>query len=81
MLMSHKFDANASNLVLMPKKTSGGGYYNFIFFLNHVLCKIGRTLGEPTGRTPSIFLKKINSVYSKWKKKAKFWFETIGAAG
>jgi hypothetical protein len=30
-LMSHKFDANASNLVLMPKKTGGGGRYNFIF--------------------------------------------------
>jgi hypothetical protein len=31
MLMPHKFDANASNLVLIPKKTSGGGHYNFIF--------------------------------------------------
>jgi hypothetical protein len=26
-----KFDANASNLVLMQKKTGGGGHYNFIF--------------------------------------------------
>jgi hypothetical protein len=26
-----KFSANASNLMLMPKKTGGGGYYNFIF--------------------------------------------------
>jgi hypothetical protein len=29
--MPHKFVANASNLVLMPKKTDGGGKYNFIF--------------------------------------------------
>jgi hypothetical protein len=54
-LMPHKFGANASNLVQMPKK-SGGGHYNFIFFLNHVLRKIRRTPGEPTGRTPSIFI-------------------------
>ena len=26
-----KFSANASNLVLMLKKTGGGGYYNFFF--------------------------------------------------
>jgi hypothetical protein len=45
--MPHKFGANASNLVLMPKKTGGGGHYNFIFFLNYVLRKIGRTPGEP----------------------------------
>jgi hypothetical protein len=31
MLMPHKFGANASNLVLMPKKIGGGGHYNFIF--------------------------------------------------
>jgi hypothetical protein len=46
--MSHKFDVNASNLVLMPKKTGGGGHYNFIFFLYHVLRKTGKTPGEPT---------------------------------
>jgi hypothetical protein len=40
-----KFSANASNLVLMLKKTGGGDHYNF-FFLNHVLCKTGRTPGE-----------------------------------
>jgi hypothetical protein len=28
----------------MPKKTSGRGHYNFIFFLNHVLRKSERTL-------------------------------------
>jgi hypothetical protein len=55
-LIPHKFGANASNLVLMPKKTGSGGHYNFIFFLNHVLHKTERTLGEPTRRTPSIFL-------------------------
>jgi hypothetical protein len=34
---------------LLNKKTSGEGHYNFIFFLNHVLSKTGRTLlrGEP----------------------------------
>jgi hypothetical protein len=31
MQMPHKFDANASNLVLMSKKTGGEGYNNFIF--------------------------------------------------
>jgi hypothetical protein len=55
-LMPHKFGANISNLVLMPKKMGGGGHYNFIFFFNHVLCKIEKTPGEPTERTPSIFL-------------------------
>jgi hypothetical protein len=30
-LMTHKFGANASNLMLIPKKTGGGGHYNFIF--------------------------------------------------
>jgi hypothetical protein len=30
-LMPHKFGANASNLVLMSKKTGGKGHYNFIF--------------------------------------------------
>jgi hypothetical protein len=56
MLIPHKFDANASNLVLMSKKTGGGGHYNFFFFffLNHVLCKTRRTPEEPMGRTPSI---------------------------
>jgi hypothetical protein len=29
--MPYKFGVNASILVLMPKKTGGGGYYNFIF--------------------------------------------------
>jgi hypothetical protein len=41
--MPHKFGANASNLVLMPTKTGGKGHYNFIFFLNNVLRKTGRT--------------------------------------
>jgi hypothetical protein len=50
--MSHKFGTNALNLVLMPKKIVVEAY----FFLNHVLRKTRRTLGEPTGRTPSIFL-------------------------
>jgi hypothetical protein len=54
MLMTHKFGVNASNLVLMPKKTDGGDHYNF-FFLNHVLRKTGRMSGELTGKTPSIF--------------------------
>jgi hypothetical protein len=54
MLIPHKFDTNASNLVLMSKKTGGGGHYNFFFFLNHVLYKTRRTLEEPMGRTPSI---------------------------
>jgi hypothetical protein len=40
-LMSHKFDANTSNLVLMPKKTGGSGHYNF-FFLNYILRKTER---------------------------------------
>jgi hypothetical protein len=31
MLMPYKFGANASNLVLMPKKIGGEGHYNFIF--------------------------------------------------
>jgi hypothetical protein len=31
MLMSHKFGANVSNLILIPKKTNNEGYYNFIF--------------------------------------------------
>jgi hypothetical protein len=36
------------NLVLMPKKIGAECYYNFIFFLNYVLCKTGKTLwGEP----------------------------------
>jgi hypothetical protein len=39
----------------MPKKIGGGGHYNFIFFLNHILHKIERTPGEHTERTPSIF--------------------------
>jgi hypothetical protein len=30
-LIPYKFNANASNLVLMPKTTSGGSHYNFIF--------------------------------------------------
>ena len=53
--MPHKFGANALNVMLMLKKTDGGGNYNF-FFLNHVLHKTERTSGESTGRTPSIFL-------------------------
>jgi hypothetical protein len=54
--MPHKFGANASNLMLMPKKTVWRPLQFFFFFFNHVLCKTGRTSGEPTGRTPSIFL-------------------------
>jgi hypothetical protein len=76
MLMPHKFGANVSNLVLMPKKTGGRDHYNFIFFLNHVLTKTRRTPGEPTGRTPSIFVHKYLSellliilmTSSVWKK-------------
>jgi hypothetical protein len=30
-LIPHKFDTNASNLMLMLKKTGGGGHSNFIF--------------------------------------------------
>jgi hypothetical protein len=64
-LILHKFGANASNLVLMPKKAGGGGHCNF-FFLNHVLRMIGRTPGEPTGRTPSniyIYEEKFTLLY------------------
>jgi hypothetical protein len=56
-LMPHKFGVNASNLVLMPKKTGSGSHYNFFLKKNNVLRKTGRTSGEPTRRTPSIFLK------------------------
>jgi hypothetical protein len=63
MLMPHKFGANASNLVLMPKKTSNEGHYNFIFFLNYVLHKTERTLEELTRRTPIIFLFKEYTKY------------------
>jgi hypothetical protein len=42
--------------MLMPQKIGSGSHYNFIFFVNHVLHKTGRTPGEPMGRTPSIFL-------------------------
>jgi hypothetical protein len=52
--MPHKFSVNASNLVLMPKKTSGKPL-QFYFFLNHVLRKTGRTPGEPMKKTSSIF--------------------------
>jgi hypothetical protein len=31
LLMPHKFIVNASNLVLISKKTGGVGNYNFIF--------------------------------------------------
>jgi hypothetical protein len=44
-----------SNLILMSKKIMMEAT-TILFFLNHVLCKVGRTPGEPTGRTPSIFL-------------------------
>jgi hypothetical protein len=47
-----KFSANASNLVLMPKKTGGESHYNFIFFLNHVLRKFERTAEEHYGENP-----------------------------
>jgi hypothetical protein len=63
-LMPHKFDINASNLVLMPKKTDARGHYNFIFFLNHVLCKTERTPREPKGRTPSIFHVLVSYIFS-----------------
>jgi hypothetical protein len=53
--MSHKFDANTSNLVLMPKKSVVEATTILFFSLNHVLRKAGRTPEEPTGRTPSIF--------------------------
>jgi hypothetical protein len=54
MLMPHKFGVNASNVVLIPKKISGGGHYNF-FLVNYVLCKTERTPEEPTERTLNIF--------------------------
>jgi hypothetical protein len=38
-----------------------------LFFLNHVLCKTGRTPGEPTGKTSSIFLKLMPSFKKKKK--------------
>jgi hypothetical protein len=67
MLMPHKFSANASILMLMPKKTGGGGPLQFYFFSNHVLRKTGRTPGEPTGRTPSIFhIYMTNKVKIHW---------------
>jgi hypothetical protein len=67
MLIPHKFGANASNLVLMHKKTDGGCHYNFFFFfffLNHVLHKTVRTPGKPTGRTPSIFQNKLGGNFN-----------------
>jgi hypothetical protein len=54
--MTHKFSANASNLILIHKKTGSRGHYNFIFFLNHVLRKTERTSEKPTKKTPNIFL-------------------------
>jgi hypothetical protein len=49
--MPHKFDANASNLVLMPKKTGGRGHYNFIFSQIMFYVKLGEhqenLWGEP----------------------------------
>jgi hypothetical protein len=39
----------------MPKKIGGRGHYNFIFFLNHVLHKSGRTLGEHYEENPEHF--------------------------
>jgi hypothetical protein len=51
MLMPHKFGVNASNLVLMPKKTGGGGHYNFIFSLIMFYVRLGECQenlrGEP----------------------------------
>jgi hypothetical protein len=55
MLMPHKFGVNTSNLVLISKKIGGGGYYNFFFLKNYVLCKTKKTLEKPTKRTPIIF--------------------------
>jgi hypothetical protein len=52
--MPHKFDANTSNLVLMPKK-SVVETTKIFFFLNHVLRKVGRTPEEPMERTHNIF--------------------------
>jgi hypothetical protein len=50
-LMPHKFSANASILVLMPKKTGGGGHYNFIFSQIMFYVKLGEhqenLRGEP----------------------------------
>jgi hypothetical protein len=42
----------------MPKKTDGGGHYSFIFFLNYVLYKTGRTPEEHYGGEPLTFSKK-----------------------
>jgi hypothetical protein len=58
--MPQKFGANASNLVLMPKKRVVEATI-ILFFLNYVLRKTKRTPREPTGRTPSIFLPKKTS--------------------
>jgi hypothetical protein len=41
------------------------------FFLNHVLCKTRRTLGEPTRRTPSIFQGEKGGMREGEKKKGK----------
>jgi hypothetical protein len=41
--------------MLMPQKTGGGGNYNFIFFLNHVLRKTKRTPGKHYGENPYHF--------------------------
>jgi hypothetical protein len=51
MLMPHKFGVNASNLMLMPKKTGDGGYYNFIFSQTMFYIRLGERQenlrGEP----------------------------------
>ena len=39
----------------MPKKTGIGDYYNFIFFLNHVLRKSERILEKHYRENPNIF--------------------------
>jgi hypothetical protein len=73
--MPHKFGVNVSNLVLMPKKTGGGSHYNFFFFLNHVLCKTGRTSEEPMGKTLSIF--PLNSPLQNKKRKTIYLYPPI----
>jgi hypothetical protein len=63
-LMSHKFDANVSILVLMPKKTGGGGHYNFIFsqimFYVRLKKRQENLRGEPLAFS---FLNRVTSFY------------------
>jgi hypothetical protein len=58
-----KFDVNASNLVLMPKKTSDGGHYNFIFSLIMFYVRLGehqKNLLEERQENPDSLLPILN---------------------